>query len=174
MKKTNEQQFNHSSSSLLPLSSRQVRNASHKISPVRLDCSKSEDRTKQSFKDECDINIIMKRFERTGTLNWVNRHSPQYGDVSGLEFQTAMDIVAAGKSAFAALPARIRDRFRNDPAQFLDFVQNPANAAEAAELGLLSPEGEQAVQAAQSAANAPAEPAKATAPAVPAAAPAKP
>lgn len=100
----------------------------------------AQGRTKQSFKDECDINVIMGRYMKTGVLNFVNRFAPQYSDVSGIDYQEAMFTVAQARSMFQQLPAQIRDQFRNDPAQFLDFVHDPANAAEMAQMGLLTPE----------------------------------
>lgn len=106
---------------------------------IRLTC-KGPGRTKQSFKDECDINKIMARFVRTGVLDFVSKYSPQYGDVTGADFAEAMNIVAQSRSMFAALPASIRSRFDNSPEKFLSFMEDPANAAKARELGLLPPE----------------------------------
>jgi len=96
-------------------------------------------RTKQAFKDECDINTILKRFLRTGVLDFTNKREAQYGDTTGLEFNQAMQTVAQAKSLFADLPAGLRARFKNDPAEFLDFVQDDRNMEEARKLGLLKP-----------------------------------
>lgn len=97
-------------------------------------------RTKQAFKDECDINRIMSRYISTGVLDFVNRHAPQYGDVTGYDFMEAQLIVANARSMFEELPATVRDRFDNDPALFLDFVADDKNRDEARELGLLRPD----------------------------------
>lgn len=97
----------------------------------------TEGRTKQSFKDECDINIIMSRYMKTGQLEHLSQRAPSYGDIQDIDFQEAMDIVAYGREAFAALPSELRDRFANDPARFLAFVQDPSNQPEAKKLGLL-------------------------------------
>ena len=37
-------------------------------------------KTRQSFKDECDINRIVDTYARTGIVNHVPRVAPQYGD----------------------------------------------------------------------------------------------
>lgn len=103
----------------------------------QLICEPGFGRTKQSFKDECDINNILKRFQKTGVLDFVNKHAAQYGDVIGADFQSAMNIIAQANSMFADLPAHLRTRFENDPAQFLDFVADEKNRPEALELGLL-------------------------------------
>ncbi|WNK13729.1 MAG: internal scaffolding protein [Microvirus sp.] len=108
---------------------------------VSLSFPASEGRTKQEFASECDINVIMARYKKTGLLDFVNKNAPQYGDVTGFDFQEAANTVAHGKSMFAELPATIRDRFENDPAQFLEFTSNSDNIQEMASLGLLTPQG---------------------------------
>lgn len=95
--------------------------------------------TKQSFKDESDINNILKRFLKTGVMDFAQKNEPRYGDTTGLEFTQAMQTVAAAKSLFAELPAHLRARFENEPAKFLDFVQDDNNREEARALGLLKP-----------------------------------
>lgn len=92
-------------------------------------------RTKQSFKDDADINVIVSRFLKSGYLPPAVQE-PRFGDVSGLEFQEAMQLVAVAQSQFEALPSVVRSRFKNDPAAFLDFVGNPDNAPELIEMGL--------------------------------------
>ncbi|AXH73540.1 MAG: internal scaffolding protein [Microviridae sp.] len=93
-------------------------------------------RTKQSFKDECDINTILKKFQRTGLLEFVNDRQPQYGDVSAIDFQESMQTVARANEIFADLPSSIRKHFENSPEQFFSFIQDPSKHAEAVALGL--------------------------------------
>lgn len=115
-------------------------------------------RTKQSFKAECDVNGIMARYIKTGVLDFANRNQPRYADVTGATFQNAMTVIAGARSMFHQLPAAIRDRFKNDPGTFFDYVNNPANKAEAIELGLIQPEQpEQPAPAAQPPAGATAQ-----------------
>jgi phage internal scaffolding protein len=97
--------------------------------------------TRQEFKDECDINHIMARYQSTGELPRLNQGTAQFLDVSAsLQFQDSMNFIAEAQSMFNELPSRIRDRFYNDPAQFLDFCSNPKNTVELASMGLLTPE----------------------------------
>jgi len=96
-------------------------------------------RTKQAFKDECDINKIMARYIKTGTLEFATRNEGRYGDCTGMQYEEACYRVAAAKSLFNELPAELRNRFDNEPGQFLAFVQDDRNRAEAQELGLLKP-----------------------------------
>lgn len=93
-------------------------------------------KTKQAFKDECDINNIVARYKRTGAIDHFAEHGPQYGDFTGPTFTDAMNTVTAANRMFQDLPANLRKRFENDPVQFLDFVQDPANAEEMYQLGL--------------------------------------
>lgn len=102
--------------------------------------------TQQSFKDECDINIIMSRYLKTGVLpENINQLAAQYLDCSELDFLEAQNIVAGAKSLFTELPSSVRNQFENDPAQLLAFLNDPNNAQAAAELGLLAPERAQAI-----------------------------
>ncbi len=94
-------------------------------------------RTKQSFKEECDINTILKRFNVTGQL-LVGPLQPQYGDFSGVyDYQTALNAVIAAQDSFNALPAMLRNRFANDPAAFVDFCSDESNREEMIRLGLV-------------------------------------
>lgn len=97
-------------------------------------------RTKQAFQAECDINNVMARFEKGGLLDHVNRFRGVYGDFFDAEdYHTACNKVIAANEAFMALPAKVRQRFQNDPQQLLFFLEDPANRAEAEQLGLLKP-----------------------------------
>lgn len=102
-------------------------------------------RTKQSFRDECDINNILKRFNVTGELP-VGSVQPQYGDFSGItDYQSALNAVMEAQDSFLALPAKVRSKFDNDPALFIDWASDEANKDEMKALGLLREETAQAV-----------------------------
>lgn len=92
--------------------------------------------TKQSFKEDCDINLIMARFVKTGIIDHVREHGPEYGFASSDDFRDSMELISKANSMFEELPSPIRNKFENDPARFLDFVQNPENIKEMQELGL--------------------------------------
>lgn len=98
------------------------------------------DRTKQAHLRECDINVIIKQFSSTGMLSHISAKAAQgaYMDLPDpVDFQTAQNILIEGQEAFASLPSKLRDRFNNEPAQFLEFLQDTNNKAEAIELGLI-------------------------------------
>jgi phage internal scaffolding protein len=92
----------------------------------------------QHYKDECDINNILRQFNITGLLP-ESTLSPRYGDFSGIgDYHSALNSVLAAETEFMALPAQIRSRFQNDPAQLIDFLDNPDNINEAISLGLVN------------------------------------
>ncbi|AXL15307.1 internal scaffolding protein [Microviridae sp.] len=92
--------------------------------------------TKQSFKDECNINKIMDKFQKTGAINHYASHEPTYGDATPGDLLNAQLIISNANSMFEELPSSIRKKFDNDPAKFLEFVQDERNQEEMIELGL--------------------------------------
>jgi len=103
---------------------------------------KCEDPSKaiQSPRDETDINQIVRNFGLTGRLP-DNLRLPQYGDFQGItDYHSAMNAVVAARESFDALPASIRSRFHNEPAEFIDWAADPKNRNEMKDLGLLSAE----------------------------------
>ncbi len=96
--------------------------------------------TQASFQDECDINNVMKRFEKTGVLTHENQAKPQFGDFSGYaDYHESMNRILAAQDAFMQIPATIRAQFHNDPGEFLEFAENPENIDELVEMGLAEP-----------------------------------
>jgi len=103
----------------------------------------------QHFKDECDINNILRQFNVTGLLP-EQPLSPRYGDFTGIgDYHTALNRVIAAQDEFEALPAQIRARFDNDPANLIEFLENETNRPEAEELGLVEKAAAEAVEAAK-------------------------
>ncbi len=93
-------------------------------------------RTRQSFKDECDINMIMAKFVKTGAVDHSTKHGGSYGFATSISFHEAMNVVTKAEAMFMDLPSVVRKRFGNDPADFLEFVQDPANSEALQEMGL--------------------------------------
>ncbi|QCQ84702.1 internal scaffolding protein [Blackfly microvirus SF02] len=97
--------------------------------------------TRQEFADECDINVLMAQYERTGVLSHINMGTPQYLDVSDVpDLREALAAVDAAQVAFMTLPASVRREFDNDPVKFVEFAQDPANLPRMREWGLAAPE----------------------------------
>lgn len=95
--------------------------------------------TKQSFKDECDINVLMKRYQQSGVLPPVDGRERRYIDGSSVDYHEAMLMVADARSAFMELSSSLRERFQNDPGRLLEFLEDSRNREEAVALGLVNP-----------------------------------
>lgn len=93
--------------------------------------------TEQSHKKECDVNFIIQKYDKIGLLSHVSKIEAEFGDVTGLDFKTAQDLVINSSKMFNALPSNIRKRFQNDPMHLLAFMENPSNREEAISLGLI-------------------------------------
>jgi len=104
-----------------------------------IDFSKDEKITKDSFKDECDINNIIKRFLRGETIPafvpGVFADVSHYGDYREMRQQ-----MREADEYFETLPAEIRERFNNSTAELLDAVADPNRKEELQQLGLFPPE----------------------------------
>ena len=93
-------------------------------------------RTEQCHRDECDINKIIAKYDRTGVLNHVNDFEARYEDLTGLDYQTMLNTVANANSMFEGLPSEIRNQFANDPANFISFMDDENNNEQMYEMGL--------------------------------------
>lgn len=101
-----------------------------------------EGRTRQEFKNQCDINRIIDKFTITGVLPFAGSENLGiYADVSELpDFKSSLEFVIHAKESFEKLNVNVRKRFHNSPQELLDFLKDPENKAEARKLGLLKPE----------------------------------
>lgn len=95
--------------------------------------------TEQSQKDQCDISKIIAKYHKTGVIEHVSKIEAKYGDISGLDYKTAMDLILDSKKEFNELPSEIRKRFNNNPGDFLEFFEHEENREEAISLGLIDP-----------------------------------
>ena len=110
---------------------------------VSLDCGE-ELRTKQSFRDECDINVITAQYVRTGLLSHTNRREPMYGDFSqSRDLKASLEAVSAAEAEFGALDAQVRAAAWNDPVRFLDMLASEEGCAELEAAGLVLSESEE-------------------------------
>ena len=97
-------------------------------------------RTRQEESEACDINRIIKTYDpRTGQFpeHVLNRTQPLYGDFSdGADFQGVLNRVTEVGALFQSLPARVRRYCNNDPATFLDMLNDDQAVADLEELGI--------------------------------------
>lgn len=107
-----------------------------------LDFTGDEGKTKQEFRDECDINVLMERYEKSGVISNLNTASPRYldlGDASHLDLMHAMQVLNEAEASFMSLPAKVRAEFDNDAMAFVEFAENPDNIDRMREFGLVKP-----------------------------------
>lgn len=98
--------------------------------------------TKQEFQYECDVNNVIKSFKPHQMMAALqqNLNAGNYADLpDAYDFQEALHLVRDAERQFLTVPAKVRDRFGQDPAQFLEFLNNPGNLEEARALGLAKP-----------------------------------
>lgn len=80
--------------------------------------------TQQQFRDECDINRIVKNATRGIAPRFQARGVPQYGDFSQVpDLMGAYELVQRAEAAFMNLPAELRLELDNDPANINQLTQ---------------------------------------------------
>lgn len=90
----------------------------------------------QSARDQVDVNVLMARYEQTGTI-------PQHvGDAlwgafdQALDLKSAMDQAGAAREAFGELPAKVREAADNNPVRFLEMLEDDTDLEVLADAGL--------------------------------------
>lgn len=107
----------------------QVRNRFTKRERVALVFNETG-KTKPEFKDACDVRNIIDRYHRTGQVP-LNTKNPLYGDFTTVrDFHTSMNIVIKAQEQFDSLPSQIRQKFNNDPSEFMEFMEDNNNSLE--------------------------------------------
>lgn len=98
---------------------------------------KKKVQVQQHMKNDCDINQIVAR-NKVRTYQETNPRIAKFGDFSNLgNYQEMHERVKRAEDAFAALPAKIRDRFENNPAKLVEYVNGPDSPEKRAELDKL-------------------------------------
>lgn len=112
----------------------------HDTSATSIDCS-HDGKTRQEFAAECDINVLLAKYETTGVLNHYSRMEPLYMDLGdGVpDLATALAYLERAQEAFMTLNASARREFDNDPVKFVQFAENPDNLPRMREWGLAPP-----------------------------------
>lgn len=85
---------------------------------------------------ETEISNIMKKYKKTGMVNFVNNNQAEYMEAPEIDFHQAMNVIAQANEMFDQMPSELRKKFNNDPGNFMDFVHDKNNEAEMYDLGL--------------------------------------
>ncbi len=92
-----------------------------------IDWTQEKSMTKQAFKDDTDINVMLAKMQKGGSLSHLQKYEGQYGDFSEFDFLDAQLQLTRGREIFDALPIEMKKEFGQSPAEFFAFVNNPAN-----------------------------------------------
>lgn len=97
--------------------------------------------TRQEFAEECDINVIMSRYENGSLAPFNAPREPMYLDLTVMprDLMSALDVMTQAENAFMSLPALVRREFENDPVQFVAFASDPDNLSQMQTWGLAPP-----------------------------------
>lgn len=110
----------------------QNRTVRKRVQTINLEDSK----TQQQFAAAHDVNNIISKYKKTGELP-LARKQGVFADVSTItDYHDSLNRVINANAAFMRLPADLRTRFGNDPAQLLAFLQDPNNNDEGVKLGI--------------------------------------
>lgn len=104
-----------------------------------------DSKVQQHFKDQLEINNIMKRAQNGGFLPPAP-DSGMYLDMSCTDFREARDMLLRAREAFDRLPSDLRLRFGNDPAKACAWLSDPLNADEAIRLHMKPKPVQQPIQ----------------------------
>lgn len=97
-----------------------------------------ESRTQQHFADECDINYIVNRFNKTGVVTHLATTAQQFMEIDPITLQEALNQSIEAQESFDSLPSKVRQAFGNDPMEFLNAVHDPNSKDKLIELGLIA------------------------------------
>lgn len=113
----------------------------YKADVFATDVGVDEDLVQQHMRDECDVNVIMRRYQNTGVLTHVMEDANAiYGDFYDVpDYKSGVELMLAADNLFMELPSSVRDKFQNNAGEFLDFASNPDNIDEMREMGLAEP-----------------------------------
>ena len=91
-------------------------------------------RTKQSYKDSCDINKLLEKHQSVEALSHLEKHGAMYGDFAALDWDNLPLQLAEGRQVFSELPAEIKREFNQDAGAFFAYVTDPENKERLPEL----------------------------------------
>mgnify|MGYP002259882746 CR=1 FL=1 len=96
---------------------------------LRAKLSYDDGRTKQAFKDQTDINKMLKKAQQTGSIAHLMKYpEATYGDFNGeMDLLTARAQIDRANTIFDELPSEVRREFDNDALKFVKFAGDPAN-----------------------------------------------
>lgn len=83
-----------------------------------------------------EVKKMVADIERRGLLRASTKFEGEFDDYPDYDFQEAQFMIAKAKSMFESMPSGVRKRFKNDPGEFMNFINNPDNIEESVKMGL--------------------------------------
>lgn len=96
--------------------------------------------TQQQFKDECEIESLLRAHNLGQVMGILNNHGqqPLYADITDIpDFHDAQNHVARAREYFEGLPSDVRSRFNNSLSEFLTSLNDPGAREALTEMGVL-------------------------------------
>lgn len=96
--------------------------------------------TQQQFKDECEIESLLRAHNLGQVMGILNNHGqqPLYADTTDIpDFHDAQNHVARAREYFEGLPSNVRSRFNNSLSEFLTTLNDPGAREALTEMGVL-------------------------------------
>lgn len=91
--------------------------------------------TKQAFKDSCDVNKILKRAAKAGSISHLQKYpAAEYGEFENYDLLEAHRRLKRANEIFEDLPAEVKREFDQDALAFAGFCSNPENRERLGEL----------------------------------------
>ena len=82
----------------------------------------ADGRTKQAFKDSTDINKMLAKAQRSGSISHLLKYDKAvYGEFEGFDLLTAHTRVQKAQRIFNDLPSEVRREFQGDAFAFAAF-----------------------------------------------------
>jgi len=96
-------------------------------------------RTQMQYKDQVNVNNIMKKFKKTGSITHLrNAKEGVYADLTQItDYAESLMQIKKADEAFLSIPSEIRNKFQNNPANLISYLKDPKNTEEAIKHGLL-------------------------------------
>lgn len=93
--------------------------------------------TREEYRADSEINTILAKYRQTGTLPVSQSGQPFWGDFSEIpSLQEAYEVMADAEANYLTLSASVRDASDNNPATFLQMMQDPEGFAALRNAGL--------------------------------------
>ncbi|QCS36164.1 minor capsid protein [Capybara microvirus Cap1_SP_143] len=95
----------------------------------------------QSHAEECDINLLIEKYQMTGDPAVINKREGLYLDVTDMPktYAEIYERVAQAQDVFSKLPLSVKEKFDFDPAKFFASLGSKETSALLAETFNASP-----------------------------------